>query len=124
MIKSELVESVMRAYPVLYHRDADTAVDAILEAIANALANDNRVEIRGFGAFSAKERRPHVGRNPRTGQSVAVDRKLVPMFRAGKEMREALNPHEVKADRARNTGALGQAVETRDRVARYFTIRR
>ncbi|SDR64316.1 integration host factor subunit beta [Rhizobiales bacterium GAS113] len=85
----------MRAGSGLHHSDAEIAVEAVLEAIANALANGNRVEIRGFGVFSAKERRSRVGRNPRTGQHVPVARKLVPMFRASKEIREALNPHEV-----------------------------
>ena len=91
MIKSELVECVMRNYPGLYQRDAETAVDAVLDAITDALANGNRVEIRGFGAFSAKERRSRVGRNPRTGQHVPVAAKRVPMFKASKEIREALN---------------------------------
>jgi len=91
MIKSELVECVMRNYPGLYQRDAETAVDAVLDAITDALANGNRVEIRGFGAFSAKERRSRVGRNPRTGQRVPVAAKRVPMFKASKEIREALN---------------------------------
>ncbi|SDR64267.1 integration host factor subunit beta [Rhizobiales bacterium GAS113] len=69
MIKSELVECVTRNYPGLYQRDAETAVDAVLDAIADALATGNLVEIRGFGAFSAKERRSRVGRNPRTGNA-------------------------------------------------------
>jgi integration host factor subunit beta len=64
MIKSELVECVMRSYPGLYHRDAESAVDAVLDAITDALAKGNRVEIRGFGAFSARKRRTRVGRNP------------------------------------------------------------
>src|SRR6516165_8632662 len=91
MIKSELVECVMRNYPGLYQRDAEIAVDAVLDAITDALAQGNRVEIRGFGAFSAKERRSRVGRNPRTGQRVPVAAKRVPMFKASKEIREALN---------------------------------
>jgi integration host factor subunit beta len=101
MIKSELVECVMRNYPGLYQRDAETAVDAVLDAIADALAKGNRVEIRGFGAFSAKERRSRVGRNPRTGQRVPVAAKRVPMFKASKEIREALNHESVKAPRLR-----------------------
>ena len=91
MIKSELVECVMRSYPGLYHRDAESAVDAVLDAITDALAKGNRVEIRGFGAFWAKERRSRVGRNPGTGGRVPVAAKRVPMFKAGKEIREALN---------------------------------
>jgi integration host factor subunit beta len=99
MIKSELVECVMRTYPGLYQRDAETAVDAVLDAIVDALAKGHRVEIRGFGAFSAKERRSRVGRNPRTGQRVPVAAKRVPMFKASKEIREALNHESVKAPR-------------------------
>jgi integration host factor subunit beta len=91
MIKSELVECVMRSYPGLYHRDAESAVDAVLDAITDALAKGERVEIRGFGAFSAKKRRSRVGRNPRTGHRVSVATKRVPRFKASKEIREALN---------------------------------
>ena len=81
----------MRNCPGLHQRDAEVAVDAVLDAITEALANGNRVEIRGFGAFSAKERRSRVGRNPRTGQRVPVAAKRVPMFKASKEIHEALN---------------------------------
>jgi integration host factor subunit beta len=101
MIKSELVECIVQAYPGLYFRDAETAVDAILEAIADALASRDRVEIRGFGAFFAKERRSRVGRNPRTGQSVPVAAKHVPVFRTSQEIRQALNPHSAQAKRPR-----------------------
>jgi integration host factor subunit beta len=90
MIKSELVECVMCSYPGLYHRDAEFAVDAVLEAITEALAKGNRVEIRGFGAFWAKERGSRVGRNPQTGHRVPVAAKRVPRFKASKEIREAL----------------------------------
>jgi len=90
MVKSELTESVMLAVPGLLHRDAETAVNAILGAITDALANENRVEIRGFGVFSVAKRRSRVGRNPRTGQSVAIAARRILMFRASKEIREAL----------------------------------
>jgi len=105
MIKSELVECVMQAYPGLYQRDAETAVDAVLDTITNALAGGNRVEIRGFGAFAAKERRARLGRNPRTGQRVPVAAKRVPMFKASKEIREALNPREIGMTRSRKSDA-------------------
>jgi integration host factor subunit beta len=104
MIKSELVECVTRSYPDLYQRDAETAVNAVFDAIVDALAKGSRVEIRGFGAFSAKDRRSRVGRNPRTGQRVPVVAKRVPMFKASKEIREALNPNGLKASRTRKTG--------------------
>jgi integration host factor subunit beta len=91
MIKSELVECVMRSYPGLYHRDAEFGVDAVLDAIGEALAKGNRVEIRGFGSFWAKERRSRVERNPQTGHRVPVAAKRAPRFKASKEIREALN---------------------------------
>ncbi len=91
MIKSELVQKIADRYPELYQRDAENVVNAILDEIGNALARGDRVEIRGFGAFSTKKRDARVGRNPRTGDHVPVEEKLVPVFRAGKEMRERIN---------------------------------
>ena len=91
MIKSELVQKIAEHYPELYQRDAENVVNAILEEIGNALSRGDRVEIRGFGAFSTKQRDARVGRNPRTGVHVPVEEKMVPVFRAGKEMRERLN---------------------------------
>ena len=91
MIKSELVQKIADHYPELYQRDAENVVNAILDEIGNALARGDRVEIRGFGAFSTKQRDARVGRNPRTGDHVPVEEKLVPVFRAGKEMRERIN---------------------------------
>ena len=90
MIKSELVQKIADRYPELYQRDAENVVNAILDEIGNALARGDRVEIRGFGAFSTKQRDARVGRNPRTGDHVPVEEKLVPVFRAGKEMRERI----------------------------------
>ena len=101
MIKSELVECVMRSYPALYHRDAESAVDAVLDTITEALAKGNRVEIRGFGAFWAKERQSRVGRNPQTGHRVPVAPKRVPRFKASKEIREALNNGGTASSRKR-----------------------
>ena len=94
MIKSELVQKIADHYPELYQRDAENVVNAILEEIGNALSRGDRVEIRGFGAFSTKQRDARVGRNPRTGVHVPVEEKMVPVFRAGKEMRERLNKPE------------------------------
>ena len=91
MIKSELVQKIADHYPELYQRDAENIVNAILEEIGNALSRGDRVEIRGFGAFSTKQRDARVGRNPRTGGHVPVEEKMVPVFRAGKEMRERIN---------------------------------
>jgi integration host factor subunit beta len=91
MIKSELVARVAAANPHLYQRDVENIVNAILEEIADALARRDRVELRGFGAFSVKQRNARLGRNPRTGDAVAVERKAVPFFKTGKEMRMRLN---------------------------------
>ncbi len=87
MIKSELVQKIADQYPELYQRDAENVVNAILDEIVDALAKGDRVEIRGFGAFSVKKRDARLGRNPRTGEHVSVAEKVVPVFKAGKEMR-------------------------------------
>ena len=91
MIKSELVQRIATANPHLYQRDVENIVNAILGEIVAAMARGDRVELRGFGAFTVKHRAPRVGRNPRTGASVAVSEKYVPFFKTGKEMRERLN---------------------------------
>ena len=91
MIKSELVARLAERYPHLYHRDVERIVSTVLDEVAKALANGDRVELRGFGAFSVKVRPSRQGRNPRTGEPVSVDEKRVPFFRTGKELREKLN---------------------------------
>ncbi|MEX6508530.1 integration host factor subunit beta [Jiella sp. M17.18] len=91
MIKSELVQAIASRNPHLYQRDIETIVNAIFDEITEALCESNRVELRGFGAFSVKNRPPRSGRNPRTGEAVEVDEKWVPFFKAGKELRERLN---------------------------------
>lgn len=91
MIKSELVARLTQANPHLYQRDIERIVNAILNEIASALARGERVELRGFGAFSVKSRPARLGRNPRTGEPVQVAPKHVPFFKTGKELRERLN---------------------------------
>ncbi len=91
MIKSELVTKIAERNPHLYQRDVEHVVNAVLEEVVSALARGDRVELRGFGAFSVKNRPARVGRNPRTGERVAVEEKYVPFFKTGKEMREKLN---------------------------------
>jgi len=91
MIKSELVGRLAERYPHLYHRDVERIVSTVLDEISGALANGDRVELRGFGAFSVKLRPARQGRNPHTGEAVSVDEKRVPFFRTGKELRERLN---------------------------------
>ena len=91
MIKSELVLKIAAQNPHLYQRDVENVVNAILDTIADALARGDRVELRGFGAFSTRAREARTGRNPRTGETVSVDAKRVPYFKPGKEMRARLN---------------------------------
>src|SRR5690606_31586464 len=91
MIKSELVEKLAAENPHLFQRDIENIVNAILDEIGDAMARGDRVELRGFGAFSVKNRPARVGRNPRTGEQVDVGEKYVPQFKAGKEIRERLN---------------------------------
>jgi integration host factor subunit beta len=93
MIKSELVLHIASANPHLYQRDVENIVNAILGEITNAMAKGDRVELRGFGAFSVKHRPARNGRNPRTGAHVAVEQKSAPFFKTGKEMRKRLNPY-------------------------------
>ncbi len=91
MIKSELVQRIAERNPHLYLRDVENIVNAILDEITEALTRGNRVELRGFGAFSVKKRDARLGRNPRTGEHVEVGEKFVPFFKTGKELRERLN---------------------------------
>ena len=91
MIKSELVQQIAEDYPDLYQRDVERIVSTVFEEITEALARGDRVELRGFGAFSVKIRDARIGRNPRTGEAVEVPEKTVPFFKAGKELRERMN---------------------------------
>ncbi|MFC7395945.1 integration host factor subunit beta [Chelatococcus sp. GCM10030263] len=91
MIKSELVLRIAEQNPHLYQRDVENIVNAILDEITRALARGDRVELRGFGAFSVKRRDARTGRNPRTGETVSVAEKMIPVFKTGKEMRQRLN---------------------------------
>ena len=91
MTKSELIAELATANPHLTARDIETIVATVFNEITAALARGERVELRGFGAFSVKKRDARLGRNPRTGASVEVDEKAVPFFKAGKELRERVN---------------------------------
>ena len=91
MIKSELVQAIADKNPHLYQRDVENIVNAIFDEVTDALSRGDRVELRGFGAFSVKNRPPRNGRNPRTGVTVHVEEKWVPFFKTGKELRERLN---------------------------------
>ena len=91
MTKSELIQHLAERNPHLYMRDVERIVDTIFDEITGALAKGDRVELRGFGAFSVKKREARTGRNPRTGESVTVQAKALPFFKTGKELRERLN---------------------------------
>ncbi len=91
MIKSELIQLITEHNPHLYQRDVERIVNTVFDEIIHALSMGDRVELRGFGAFSVKERAARAGRNPRTGDTVAVAAKRVPYFKTGKELRERLN---------------------------------
>ena len=91
MTKSELIARLAERNPHLYHRDVEKIVSTIFDQISTALARGDRVELRGFGAFSVKRRDARTGRNPRTGESVSVSRKVIPYFKTGKQLREDLN---------------------------------
>lgn len=97
MIRSELIQKIfdenqeLPAEKRLSQRDVERIVNTIFEEITEALASGNRVELRGFGAFSVKKRDARVGRNPRTGEAVEVEEKHVPFFKTGKLLRDRLN---------------------------------
>jgi integration host factor subunit beta len=91
LIKSELVQIIANRNPHLFQRDVENIVNAVFDEITDSLSHGNRVELRGFGAFSVKNRPAREGRNPRTGEKVAVEEKWVPFFKTGKELRERLN---------------------------------
>lgn len=91
MTKSELILRLAELNPHLYQRDVERIVSTIFDEIAGALARGDRVELRGFGAFSVKRRGARTGRNPRTGAAVDVAEKHIPFFKTGKELREKLN---------------------------------
>lgn len=91
MTKSELILRISERNPHLYQRDVERIVACIFDEITAALSHGQRVELRGFGAFSVKQRDARQGRNPRTGASVSVDAKKVPFFKTGKQLRERLN---------------------------------
>ena len=92
MIRSELLQALAKDNPDLRAEEVEQVVDIFFDEITKRLAEGGRVELRGFGAFSTRERAPRSGRNPRTGQTVSVPGKRVPYFKPGKEMRERLNP--------------------------------
>ncbi len=91
MTKSELIARLAGRFPQLVAKDADCAVNVILDAMADSLSQGDRIEIRGFGSFALNYRPPRIGRNPKSGERVEVAQKYVPHFKAGKELRERVD---------------------------------
>jgi integration host factor subunit beta len=102
MTKSELVEILATKNSHLNHKDVELAVKSLLDQMSHALASGQRIEIRGFGSFSLHYRPPRIGRNPKTGDSVALAAKYVPHFKPGKELRERVN-NSFQRERGRET---------------------
>jgi integration host factor subunit beta len=98
MTRSDLVNLLASRFGQLTHRDAEFAVKTMLDAMSDALGKGHRIEIRGFGSFAINHRPPRVGRNPRSGEPVTIPEKLVPHFKPGKALREAVD--QPAADRA------------------------
>lgn len=94
MTKSELIAKLAARHPQLVAKDAELAVKMVLDAMSKALAEGDRIEIRGFGSFGLNYRPPRVGRNPKSGEKVLVPEKNVPHFKAGKELRERVDYHK------------------------------
>ena len=94
MIRSELIQKIAEENSHLYQRDVERIVNTVFDEIIEAMARGDRVELRGFGAFSVKKRDARTGRNPRTGEAVEVDAKAVPFFKTGKLLRDRLNGKE------------------------------
>jgi integration host factor subunit beta len=112
MIRSELIQKIAAENPHLYQRDVERIVNVIFDEIIDALAKGNRVELRGFGAFSVKRRDGRTGRNPRTGEAVDVDEKHVPFFKTGKLLRDRLNGREEEPPSPGRSGARARDPET------------
>jgi integration host factor subunit beta len=91
MTKSDLIKRLAEANPHLYQRDIERIVSTVFDEVTAALVRGDRVELRGFGAFSIRQRNSRVGRNPRTGAEVRVPDKVVPYFKPGKDLRDRLN---------------------------------
>lgn len=103
MTKSELIESLARRQAQLAYKDVELAVKTILEHMANALSNGERIEIRGFGSFSLHYRPPRVGRNPKSGDPVSLPAKYVPHFKPGKQLRDRIDQtRDIPISLARN----------------------
>lgn len=91
MTKRDLIDEIVRLYPVYSRRDAEVIVNSVFESMTQALCQGDRIEIRGFGSFVVKKRQAREGRNPKTGELVAVASKVVPFFKVGKELKQRVD---------------------------------
>jgi len=91
MTKSELIAGIAETNPHLHFAEVERAIETVFDVIAEALARGDRVEFRGFGAFTVRTRKARIGRNPKTGETVSVNEKQVPLFKAGKSLRLGIN---------------------------------
>ena len=91
MTKSELILKITKKNSFLYQKDIHRIIDTLFDSVTKALNNDDRVELRGFGTFSTKQRNARIGRNPKTGEPVAIPKKKMPFFKMGKTMKERIN---------------------------------
>lgn len=107
MTKSELIEIVSNKQQHLAFKDVELAVKTLLEHMSEALSTGERIEIRGFGSFSLHHRPPRIGRNPKTGESVALPGKYVPHFKPGKELRERVNQRFIEQLNELKSGTNG-----------------
>lgn len=113
MTKADLVDHVT-SLGGLTRRDGEVIVETLFESITAALKADDKVEVRGFGSFRTRQRRPRTGRNPKTGASVAVAAKRVPFFKPSKELRDLVNPTEIRAERKTATSSPAKPKQTVD----------
>lgn len=123
MTKSELIAILAARYPQLAVRDTDLAVKTVLDAMVQALAEGQRIEIRGFGSFSLSQRAPRVGRNPKSGEQVMVPSKQVPHFKAGKELRERVDSTDVLIDKKQTSQAPDESSD-REEVEHLAAVQR
>ena len=91
MTKSELILKITKKNSFLYQKDIHKIIDTLFDSVTRALDNDDRVELRGFGTFTTKHRNARIGRNPKTGDPVAIPQKKMPFFKMGKSMKERIN---------------------------------
>jgi integration host factor subunit beta len=108
MTKADLVDHVT-ALGDLTRRDGEVIVETLFDSIIDALKADDKVEVRGFGSFRSRQRKPRTGRNPKTGESVAVPAKRVPYFKPSKELRDLVNPNEANGSHKSKAVHAGDA---------------